>query len=59
MTMPSDPFMLLSMVNMKLRDGDWSSPQELADSLSWDFSDMDSRLRDAGFTYMADSNQYR
>ncbi len=59
MKMPSDPFMLLSMVNMRLRDGNYSDPEELCKEEDWDFKEMTSRLESAGFIYLPEVKQYR
>lgn len=57
--MPSDPFILLSMINMKLRDNNYSGPEEMCDDLDWDFDIMNRKLADAGFEYNPDIRQYR
>ena len=56
--MISDPFMLLSFVNMKLRD-DYSSLDELCASEGLDKAELLSRLNAAGFDYMPSINQFR
>lgn len=56
--LPQDPFMLLSVVNTKLRD-EYSSLDELCSSLGIDRSDLESKLHDAGFDYMPEINQFR
>lgn len=50
--------MLYSIVNMKLRD-EYPSFGELCASLGWDGTDIETRLRDAGFEYDASRNQFR
>ena len=47
---PSDPFMLLSFVNMKLRD-EYSDLDELCKSLDIDKSELIEKLSSAGFEY--------
>lgn len=59
MIIPNDPFMLLSMVNMKLRDGDYESPEVLCESLGIKPEELYSRLEEAGFSYMKEINQFR
>ena len=59
MTLPEDPFMLLSMINMKLRDGDYDSLEDLCDSIGCDASDITRKLKDAGFEYMESIKQFR
>ncbi len=58
MSLPKDPFMLLSVVNTKLRD-EYESPSEMCAALGEDLSAIDKRLNDAGFAYDAAQNQYR
>ena len=58
MTLPSDPFMLLSMINMKLRD-EYPSLDELCAAEDIDSPQLEKRLSDAGFTYMPEINQFR
>lgn len=56
--MPKDPFMLLSWVNMKLRDK-YDSIDALCDDLDIDRDALDKSLNGAGFEYMPEINQYR
>ena len=58
MDMPQDAVMLLSVVNMKLRDGA-SSPEELCAELGWDCAVLYSRLGAAGFVYDEERNSFR
>lgn len=52
--------MLLSMVNMKLRDGGYESFDEMCRALDLDAEAIKSRLAAAGFEYMpAPVNQFR
>lgn len=55
---PKDPYMLLSVVNTKLRD-DYGSLQELCASLGEDEKELTSRLAAAGFTYDPKQNQFK
>ncbi len=55
---PTEPFMLLSFVNMKLRDG-YESPEELCASLGIDADELVRKLHDAGFDYVPAINQFR
>ncbi|MDE6588470.1 MAG: DUF4250 domain-containing protein [Paramuribaculum sp.] len=57
-TFPADPFMLLSMVNMLLRD-QYSSLDELCASEDIDRDSIVKSLADAGFEYMPEINQFR
>ena len=58
MTLPQDPFMLLSMVNMKLRD-EYPSLEEFCKANDLDESSLKSTLLAAGFEYMPETNQFR
>ena len=58
MNIPSDLFMLLSMVNMRLRD-DNCTLDELCDSMGLNRADLEQRLKAAGFDYLPEVNQFR
>lgn len=58
MNVPSDPFMLLSFVNTKLRD-EYTSLEEMCKSLDVNKDDLIERLEKAGFEYIAEINQFR
>lgn len=58
MTLPKDPYMLLSMINMKLRD-EFNTLEELCATLDVDENTLKERLADAGFSYRSDINQFR
>ena len=59
MTIPEDPFMLLSFINMKLRDGDYESLEDLCASLDCDAAEITQQLQKAGFDYMPAIKQFR
>ena len=59
MSIPEDPFMLLSFVNMKMRDGDYDSIGELCDALGCSESEIVDRLHEAGFVYNPELRQFR
>lgn len=59
MSLPQDPNILVSMVNMKLRDGDYESLSDLCVSLGIDEKDLTSKLEAAGFTYVPAARQFR
>ena len=59
MAIPEDPFMLLSFINMKLRDGDYTDLEDLCSSLGCDPEVIKSKLKDAGFEYMESIKQFR
>ena len=56
--LPTDPFMLLSVVNTRLRD-EYASLDELCAALDIDPQGVCSRREAAGFTYMPEINQFR
>lgn len=58
MNLPKDPFMLLSVINTKLRD-DYTSLDELCASLDVEKTELLRILANAGFTYMPEINQFR
>lgn len=57
MELPNDPMMLLSLINMKLRDF-YSSLDSLCDDLSLNKDEIVSRLKDAGFEYNEELNKF-
>ena len=56
-TLPTDPIILLSFINTRLRDN-YSSLDELCDDLHADRADLEARLLQAGFTYDAGQNRF-
>ena len=54
---PSDPFMLLSFLNMKLRD-EYDSLDSLGDDMGIDKDAIVEKLRDAGFEYSVEQNKF-
>lgn len=59
MALPEDPFMLLSFINMKLRDGDYNSLGDLCSSLDCNEENLVKKLNDAGFEYIPTIKQFR
>lgn len=62
--MPRDPVMLMSWINLKLRDfypaaDGHDGLQRLCDDLQLSRSDIESRLHAAGFDYLPAANQFR
>ena len=57
MELPNDPMMLMSTVNMYLRDS-YSSLDELCSSLDIDRSELEEKLRAAGFEYSQENNKF-
>lgn len=56
--LPQDPDMLASMINMKLRDLDVDL-DELCEQLDIDREELETRLKAAGYSYMADRNCFK
>lgn len=56
--MVSDPFMLLSIVNMKLRD-QYDTLEDLCAEEGYDQEELVGKLRDAGFEYIPENNQFK
>ncbi len=56
--LPEDPIMLMSMMNMKLRDTG-KKPEELCEDMDISLSKVSEKLRLAGFEYNAVINQFR
>ena len=59
MAIPEDPYMLLSFINMKLRDGDFENLDDLCKSLGCDTLEITKKLNDAGFDYIESIRQFR
>ena len=57
MSLPKDPFMLLSYVNTQLRDN-YSSLSELCAALGEDEEAVKGALGNAGFSYDEDVNRF-
>lgn len=55
--LPQDPFMLLSFINMKLRDN-YNSLEELCDDLNINREDIVNKLAAAGFEYNPTQNKF-
>jgi hypothetical protein len=55
---PNDPMMLLSFINMKLRD-EYDSFDSLCDNLDVDKDEIVSKLGAVGYRYNKDNNQFK
>lgn len=55
--LPEDPFMLLSFINMKLRDN-YNSLDELCEDMNIDREDLEKKLASAGFEYNPTQNKF-
>ena len=58
MNIPTDPMMLLSFINMKLRD-EYNSLDALCEDLDVDRADITEKLSAIGYSYNAGCNQFR
>ena len=58
MNIPSESNMLLSFINLKLRD-QYSSLEEMIDDLDLDKMEIMSKIKDAGIVYDAVTNQLK
>ncbi len=58
MELPTDPYMLLSVVNTKLRD-EYSDLDAMCEDFGIDRSGLEERLKAAGFEYKPRLNQFR
>lgn len=56
--LPQDPFMLLSFINMRLRDGDYDSLEQLCDDLGISPDDLKARMGAAGFEYLPEGKRF-
>ena len=56
--LPSDPIMLMSVLNTKLRD-EYDSLETLCDDLELDRTELTGHLHEAGFDYDPARNQFR
>lgn len=57
MTIPEDPFMLYSFINMKLRDY-YPSLDVLCEDMNLDKDDLIDKLQKAGFEYNSENNKF-
>ena len=57
MTLPEDPIMLLSTINMKLRD-QYSSLDELCDDMDVSKEDLIQKFKEAGFEYSEEHKKF-
>lgn len=57
--LPEDPFILVSSINMLLRDGEFDSLEELCRYFGKDTEEVKSRLAESGFEYLEAVRQFR
>ena len=55
--LPTDPAMLMSLINMKLRDN-YSSLEELCDDMDISREELMKRLGEAGFEYSEENRRF-
>ncbi len=55
--LPQDPFMLMSAINMKLRD-EYESLDSLCADLDIDKSELTTKLAEAGFEYSEENKKF-
>lgn len=56
-TLPQDPIMLMSFINMKLRDI-YSSLDDLCEDMELDRTELEQKLAQAGYEYNAENNKF-
>lgn len=56
-TLPKDPIMLLSFINMKLRDI-YPSLDALCDDLEVDRAELEAKLKQAGYEYSEENRKF-
>lgn len=57
MTLPEDPMILFSVINMKLRDN-YASLDELCDDMNVKKEILVQKLKDVGFEYSQENNKF-
>lgn len=57
MQLPNDPVMLMSVINLKLRDF-YSSLDALCDDMNVDKTELVEKLKTAGFEYNEEQNMF-
>ena len=57
MTLPEDPMILFSVINMKLRDN-YSSLDELCDDMHIKKETLVQKLKNVGFEYSQENNKF-
>ena len=57
MTVPKDPYILLSFINTRLRD-EYSSLNDLCKSMNINRNDLEAALSSIGYTYISEHNRF-
>lgn len=58
MNLPQEPGMLLSFINMRLRDN-YSSLEDMCDDLDFDYQELLDKLTKLGIRYDSENNQLK
>ncbi len=58
MSIPKDPYMLLSFINTKLRD-DFDSLDSFCDNYNVDKKEIEEKLQNVGYKYISSENQFK
>lgn len=57
--LPSDPHILVSSINMMLRDGDFDTLADLCASFGKDFVELNYQIEEAGYYYDEEQRQIK
>ena len=57
--LPQDPFILVSSINMLLRDKEFESLDSLCNNFKKDMNELKEFLRQYGFEYLEEQKQFR
>lgn len=57
--LPQDPYILVSSINMQLRDNMYDSLESLCDYFGKDTNEIKAFLKQYGFEYMEEQKQFR
>jgi len=57
--LPQDPFILVSSINMLLRDNEYDSLESLCEDFGKDINQIKDYLGEYGFDYMEEIKQFR
>lgn len=57
--LPNDPMMLISSINMLLRDEEYDSLESLCYSFDREPDEIKNRLKDAGYVWSEEQKQFR
>lgn len=57
--LPQDPFMLVSSINMLLRDEEYESLELLCDDFGKNANEIKAYLKEYGFDYLEEQKQFR